>query len=326
MEILSMDDAKKLLKKLVVNKNWLYLVSPFSIGDYLLNAGFSLALQERKHKNATVMIVTERMKNLQLEWKNIVKTIYLSDSQMNLLKDFVVRNSYYEDDNFFYGHFRVKNGRFVWNKELGFVDRYRQDIFSFNPPVALQKPVVKVVPEKNIRALEEKYILDKDKTIILIPYATSSKGLDEIFWKELVRQLKEKNYIVYTNVNGISETPVEGSEPITTSFSELHYVADRVKCFVGFRCGLFDFLAMTTQARLLDIIFFPNWHDDLRYCYPESNYKTFYSAEGFFKPIHDYIKSTEFIGDVYIRHSRIDFEDMTYSRGEMLEKILAAIG
>lgn len=139
------------------------------------------------------MVVAKRMKNLGLEWKNVAQTVYLSDAQINLLKNFVINTSHHEDDNFFYGHFRANNGRLVWNKGLNFIDRYRQNIFSFTESVALQKPVLKNISKKNIRALEEKCILDKDKTIILIPHVNSSTGLDKNFWKKLVRQLKEKN-------------------------------------------------------------------------------------------------------------------------------------
>ena len=78
------------------------------------------------------------------------------------------------------------------------------------------------------------------------------KNLEENFWEKLASELIGKGYVLYTNVSNSREKVIQGTAPMTTTFQELMYIAEKVNCFIGMRSGIFDLLVFT-NARLLYI-------------------------------------------------------------------------
>ena len=70
-------EIQKFIKEITPDKDRLYMFIPCSIGDFLIAGGLSYAVQMRKNKRETVLIVQERMKNLAVTFENVVDTIYL---------------------------------------------------------------------------------------------------------------------------------------------------------------------------------------------------------------------------------------------------------
>ncbi len=91
-------------------------------------------------------------------------------------------------------------GNYIYDDNLNFVDRYKKNVFEIPLDTPLMTPIIAAVTDENISNLYQKYILNKERTIILCPYANSLQNLDINFWIFLVRILRDKNYIVYTNV------------------------------------------------------------------------------------------------------------------------------
>ena len=315
------DEIKNFLDELTANKNFLYVFIPCSIGDFLIASGLSYAVQLKKNKVATVLIAQERMKNLAVTYENVAAEIFLP---MDLLKatDTLIRGTeIYERDNFIYGNFHMGDNR-AYDDKLNAVDKYKRYVFDLPLDTPLAYPVIKAVDEKNISNLREKYFLDKDRTIILLPHAKTLGNLDKNFWATMAKIFRYKNFIVYTNVAD-DEKPVAGTLPITTNFPELFYIADKVKCFIGLRSGIFDFLAKT-DAKIFNILDFPRWDWDIKFNYPNCDAKTFYDAVKYSKPLEDYLKTNN-LSVRNFHHEHINSADVYFSYEDILNAIVAEV-
>lgn len=131
-----------------------------------------------------------------------------------------------------------------------------------------------------IKKRHDSYLLDKERTIILMPYAYSQKNLEESFWTRLVLELikKNKSYIIlYTNVASSREKVIPGTAPLITTLPELVYLAEKINCFIGLRSGIFDLLVFT-NARLLYVM--QGSYFDLKRSYNHTNSIAFNANSG----------------------------------------------
>ena len=322
---ITLDDVKNFIRQITPNQDWLYIFQPCSVGDFFYTGGLSPAVQKRKNKSATVLIVRERMKNLGVTYENFANIIFLPNDTMNIVLQYFSITGDYEGDNYIYGHFHIKtDGGFDWDESLHLIDRYKQDVFKIPMDTPYTKPVVPPLSDENIAELHEKYFIDKDRTIILSPYTHSTKPLDMKFWQFLAMIFTEKGYHIYTNVDGFSESPIEGTEPISTNLRELYYISDKVKCFIGSRNGIFDFLSFT-NARTLNISPFPQWLCAVNLLYPDSNSKTIYNAVDYIAPFLETLHNDKVHAEIKLSHEHIKSEDICYSYEEIFNKVLNEI-
>ena len=313
---------KNFLDEVTENPNWLYMFIPCSIGDFLIASGLSYAVQAKKNKSATVLIAQERMKNLSVTYENVVGEIFLPMDLLKATDTFIKGTQTYERDNFAYGNFHMDDAR-AYDPTLTAVDKYKKFVFDLPQNTPLAYPVIKSLGYEKILNLRGKYILDKRRTIILLPRAKTLKNLDENFWVTMAKILREKNYIVYTNVAD-DEKPIEGTLPITTNFAELYHIADKVKCFIGLRSGVFDFLAMT-DAKIFNIQRFPNWDWDIKFNYPNCDAQTFYDAVQYRQPLEDYLKARGLPPKIELNHEHIAMKDIYFSYENILNAIIDAV-
>lgn len=314
------------LKSLCIEKDALYIFQPCSIGDVIYSAGLSHAVQNRKNKSRTIMVVAERMKNLGMNWDNIAGFIYLPFQTINAIRWYFVAINKYEGDNWIHGHYKIDaDKKFITDNTLNAIDSYRKVIFNLPLDTPFIPPKLAPISDENIAELRAKYLIDKARTVILLPYANSIKNLNPRFWEIMAAQLKARNYIVYTNVDGIREQPVAGTAPIVTNFSELNYLADKVKCFIGLRSGVFDFLALT-RARTFVISNFPDWGADLNILHPECNNRNFYSAVEYMQSIIEHIPHDFGVHfEIRLSHQYINQQDIYFSYENILTGILNAV-
>ena len=315
------EEIKQFFYEITENPDWLYLFVPCSIGDFLIASGLSYAVQAKKNKSATVLIAQERMKNLAVTYENVAGEIFLPMDLLKATDTFIRGTETYERDNFIYGNFHMDDKR-AYDQTLTAVDKYKKFVFDLPQDTPLAYPIIKSLDYENISNLRGKYILNK-RTIILLPRAKTLKNLDENFWVTMAQRLKEKNYIVYTNVAG-DEKPVEGTLPINTNFAELYYIADKVKCFIGLRSGVFDFLAMT-DAKIFNIQKFPNWDWDVKFNYPNCNAQTFYDAVQYRKPLEDYLLAQGLPPKIELNHEHIAMKDIYFSYEDILSAVINAV-
>ena len=98
--------------------------------------------------------------------------------------------------------------------------------------------------------------IPKSKAAILSPYAKSVTALPEQLWKDIVVDLIEKGYTVYTNVAG-DENALEGTIPISPAINEMKSVVEQAGLFIGIRSGLCDVIK-TADCR--KIALYPDYY------------------------------------------------------------------
>ncbi|MBO4401868.1 MAG: hypothetical protein J5809_08500 [Selenomonadaceae bacterium] len=320
-----LEQVKNFIDQTAARKDWLYIFSPCSIGDFFYNGGLSHAVQARKNKSATVLVVKERMKNLHVTYKNFAQILYLNNETMNAVQNYFYLSGNYEADNYIYGHFaRAASGGYIWDENIHLIDRYKKNVFSIPLDTPFVPPIVEKISPEDEQELEMRYTLDKDRTIIISPYVHSSKQLAMSFWENLAVHLKQCGYIVYTNTDGFSEKPVVGTEPITTTLPQLYFVSSKIKCFVGSRNGIFDFLGMT-KTKLLNIVPLTYWDCDISIIFPQSNNRTLYNAMDYVQPVMEYFKKSSVNATISLTHEKIRSSDIVYDYDTMLREILNSI-
>lgn len=105
----------------------------------------------------------------------------------------------------------------------------------------------------------EQYFLEnhliEGRTAIVSPYANTIIGLDDIFWKEIVKSLKKLGYQVYTNSIGPVEPALEGTKPLGFPLEIARQVVEKAGCFIGIRSGLCDVIE-SAHAKIF--VLYPN--------------------------------------------------------------------
>ena len=266
------------------NKDIFYVFSPFSIGDFLIAGGLCHALLKKKQKKNCVLIWNDKYANSgSITFPSVTRVLYIPELIRECIRKYVFTFQIFETDDYIYGHFhtlqnvRLCNSPNVWNPNLSFVNNYKENVLGLPLETELIPPLIEPPTDAQKQRLHDDYLLDKKRTIILAPYANTYANLEEAFWEKLASELISKGYVLYTNVSNPCEKVIAGTVPMTTTFQELVYLAEKVNCFIGMRSGIFDLLAFT-NARLLYIINSINcWHDDLKLNYNHLNSRVFYT-------------------------------------------------
>ncbi len=320
---LSFDRAKHLMDSLMDNPKLLYVICPFNIGDFLVNGGLCYALQIKKRKTSCALIVCDKFKISNIDFVGVAQILYISQENMDVIREYILFSSVYETERYIYGHFHVQNNQFDWNSELSFFDRYRENVFGLPLETEILPPLIKDISLEHKQKLHALYQIS-NRTIILTPYANSGPQLfsDDV-WVEITKRLRQQGYIVYTNVAGFKELPVQGTKPIRLTFSELYYVADKVKCFIGRRSGILDFLSFS-DADILCVLYPDHWHDDLRSNFPDKKSYSFYFAGHYKEVILEYARENHIddMDRIQISFPHVDASELYYEEGHLIDAIV----
>ncbi len=319
--------AKQIINKLMDNPKLLYVICPFNIGDFLVNGGLCYALQIKKRKTSCALIVCDKFKNTNIDFVGVAKILYISQENMDIIRQYILFSSVYETERYIYGHFHVRNNQFDWNSELSFFDRYRENVFGLPLETEILPPLVKAISIEHKEKLHALHQISK-RTIILTPYANSGPQLcSDGVWVEIAGRLRQQGYIVYTNVAGSKELPVQGTNPIRLTFSELYYVADKVKCFIGRRSGIMDFLSFS-NADILCILHLDYWHDDLRRNFPNKKSYSFYYAGHYKEAILEFAreKHIDDMDRIQISFPHVDASEVYYEDRRLIDAVANTVG
>ena len=110
------------------------------------------------------------------------------------------------------------------------------------------------------------------KTAIISPYAKSVASLPENLWTDIVEDLKQQGYELFTNVCG-DEKPLQGTKPISPRIAEMKSAVERAGLFIGIRSGMCDVIK-TADCR--KIALYPDYY----YCDTKWKSIDMYSIDG----------------------------------------------
>lgn len=103
-------------------------------------------------------------------------------------------------------------------------------------------------------AIFNKLHLERGNTILLSPYAKSSRALPSSFWAELAQRLRQAGHIVCTNAVGKKELPVQGTIPVEIPYRYSVPFLEMAGACVSLRSGFCD---VTNTAQCLKITLYP---------------------------------------------------------------------
>lgn len=143
-------------------------------------------------------------------------------------------------------------------KNINFMDHFRYGIFELPEG---SKPEVPSATRNNAKSQE--YVtqlflengLEKEKTVILFPYAKTAAKIDDDFWIQLTKKLQNLGYTVCTNSGGDGELAIPGTKEL---FFDIRYALETVEAagtVVGLRSGLCDVIS---TAKAKKIILYPD--------------------------------------------------------------------
>ncbi|MBR2216234.1 MAG: hypothetical protein IJ849_10850 [Selenomonadaceae bacterium] len=265
------------------------------------------------------------MEKLGITFVDVRETVYISTEDMGNIQLYIIASSRYETDRYIYGHFKLQGEDFIWDEERCFFDRYRCNVFHLPPDTPLLAPLVLELSLREKEQLHGKFRLNSRKTVILAPYANSTEQLlSEEEWQELALLLRQRGFVVYTNIVGDKEAVIPGTMPLQVSFRELHYLADKVCCVVGQRSGLFDFL-LFTPAKIICLLSPDRWHDKLETNYPRRNIFTLYYGIFYVPYLEEYRAKHNIPAHqiVNMNFPHVNPDEVYYERRELFAAILS---
>lgn len=137
-------------------------------------------------------------------------------------------------------------------KKINFADFYDYIVFDQDTPVLYSRiPLLSKGLSCSLIAQ-----IDMGNTVLLAPYSDSIPSLKEEEWVFLVKELKKKGYLVFTNCANDYEAAISGTMPINVKFEELAYFLDMCGLLISVRSGLCDIACMSNCRK---IIFYPEY-------------------------------------------------------------------
>lgn len=154
-------------------------------------------------------------------------------------------------------------------KGVCFNDHYKYSIFGMERNETGQAPENRQ-DKKYIDNFFKENGLTEGKTVIISPYANTSPDLPASFWKEIIKEYKNKGYTVCTNSSGAEEPAIEGTTAVTFPLTKAVQVVEAAGNFIGLRSGLCDVISKSHAKK---IILYPDR------IYQEGKYISFYSLK-----------------------------------------------
>lgn len=156
--------------------------------------------------------------------------------------------------------------RALYIKKIPLEEIYRMGIFGLKDGVKPFQPTA-------WKEYAELGNLKKGKTAILSPYAKSVPPLPEFIWADIIKDLKNRGYDIFTNTVW-ADRPLPGTNPISPTISEMKSVVEYAGLFIGIRSGLCDVIR---TANCCKIALFP----DYNYCDTRWKSIDMYKLDGF---------------------------------------------
>lgn len=177
---------------------------------------------------------------------------------------------YIQDENAFIAHqdrpYVVNLSRALYHKRIPLEKVYRCGVFGLSDRTEPNPPMHwKPYPDLNR--------IEKNRAVILSPYAKSVTALPAAIWQDIVAHFRTKGYQIFTNVTG-AEQPLEGTMPVSPQICEMRSVVEQAGTFIGIRSGICDVIR-TAECRKIAL------YPDYNYCDTKWKSIDIYAIEGF---------------------------------------------
>ena len=135
-----------------------------------------------------------------------------------------------------------------------FMDTFRSMIFNLPMNTKPRYPKWKYNFEMGKKLFAERN-LQRDKTVLLVPFAYSMVSMPREFWQRLSAMLQNKGYTVLTNTFGENEKNfIDNAFDLSLDFPDTMDFMQYGATVMGIRCGFFD---ITSQAECKRIVLYP---------------------------------------------------------------------
>lgn len=234
---------KLFLRLFVFRKNKKIIHCPGGIGDTVFTFAFAEQIIEKYSKQKVIFEVKESHKDL-------LKLFHINDCLVNntfnkLISYYCVNSDVYENQFLLYAGYSDR--KTWWNLKGQYaVDDFYDSLLKLHGVRQIHYPKM---DKYKISSTCLSYGVD-NCSVILSPYAVSAVPINSVFWEKAVEMLIFDGYKVYTNV---SKTQKELNHTIRldASLYDMFYIASAAKCFIGYRSGICDYLAMSDTEMLV---------------------------------------------------------------------------
>lgn len=253
-----MEELEELLSKIEIQNHcmvseeygldntYFYVLCPYGIGDTLYVAMMIKAYCEEKKVSKPVCFIVKENHAAIPRWFFGIDSMIALNALVDLLDIWAVQNSFFQGDNFLYGHF-PKNQEwelvpeYANAKEKNMIYRYRTIVMHISENAVLEIPRIPRLSEKEVEFV---YGIGKN-TIIMMPYAASSAMVPMAFWEYMAGIFQKLGYKVLTNVKDNTEEPIKGTLSISENLERMVSLCEASAAVISMRSGICDILAQT---------------------------------------------------------------------------------
>ena len=306
-----------------------YYIQPCSIGDIIKLGGYTRAFLDKVHKKSAVMIAQQRYEPINIDFDGVSEIRYLNSTEMNFVAEYIHATKQYFGANFMFAG--APQG-YVKPPNLNDMQIFKQ-IFKLPPDAPFYNPRVRDIPDDAKLRFSQQYVLNKEKTIIIAPRANTPMTPPSIvFWQNLIENLRQKGYVIYTNIGkdvvGRVDNVLPNTSPLYANINEIFYLIDKVKCIIGVRSGLLDLLAFS-KGNIICLSPSEWPHADLKLIYPDTPSKIcslFFNWE-FFPKLNELIAQFEIesMSVANVKHKKIAPENLFFDEQNLLAAVLRAV-
>lgn len=133
---------------------------------------------------------------------------------------------------------------------LNFADMFRIGVFDLDKNVNPQIP--KITWKSNeINAIRKDYEIEDGRSIMISPYSNTLQDISFVFWERVVEKLGESGYQVFTNCNGSSEQPINGTRKISFTVDIAIPLLNLFYAFIGIRSGFCDVISSCKCKKII---------------------------------------------------------------------------
>ena len=242
-----------MLKLKCKDKKTTYVLMLPHIGDVCYALAFLKPFKEYYHYSDITIIGREQLRDLYgLYEDGYDKQIYMKEKEILRLiygLSFVEKFCDWKFCNIINTFPWPRDMRLCKLEQVTALNMTKRIIYGLPEETLPQKPHIRLV--NNDDFLEH---MD-GRRIILSPYAQTVPELPLTFWEQLVDCLKDKGYLVYTNVAD-NQIAIRGTAPLKCSLEEIIVYANAADYFIGIRSGIFDLIV---SCRCKIVVFYPEY-------------------------------------------------------------------